>query len=160
MKRLLTEYARYNLWAHQRLMECILRLPGEKYHEEIDSSFNSFYKTVAHVWVSEKTWLNRVQGIKIKIEGDPFSRSFEAAANALLETDQEWLNWMDQLKEESMQIVFDYQNMKGDPFSQPYYQVYQHVFNHGTYHNGQLVTMLHQAGVKDIPPTDFIVWSR
>jgi uncharacterized damage-inducible protein DinB len=35
-----------------------------------------------------------------------------------------------------------------------------HVFNHGTYHRGQLVTMLRQLGIENIPATDFIVWSR
>jgi uncharacterized damage-inducible protein DinB len=35
-----------------------------------------------------------------------------------------------------------------------------HLFNHGTYHRGQLVTMLRELGIEKIPPTDFIVWSR
>jgi uncharacterized damage-inducible protein DinB len=35
-----------------------------------------------------------------------------------------------------------------------------HVFNHGTYHRGQLVNMLRQLGIEKIPPTDFSVWSK
>jgi uncharacterized damage-inducible protein DinB len=35
-----------------------------------------------------------------------------------------------------------------------------HLFNHNTYHRGQLVTMLRQLGMDKIPATDFIVWSR
>jgi uncharacterized damage-inducible protein DinB len=35
-----------------------------------------------------------------------------------------------------------------------------HLFNHGTYHRGQLVNQLRQLGIAKIPPTDFIIWSR
>ena len=30
-----------------------------------------------------------------------------------------------------------------------------HVFNHGTYHRGQLVNKLRQSGIEKIPPKDF-----
>lgn len=36
--------------------------------------------------------------------------------------------------------------------------ILMHVFNHATYHRGQLVTMLRQLGVKKIPQTDFMVY--
>jgi uncharacterized damage-inducible protein DinB len=56
--------------------------------------------------------------------------------------------------------VFHYQNTKKEQFKQPIYQVLLHMFNHSTYHRGQLVTMLRQLGVQKLPSTDFIVWSR
>jgi len=45
-------------------------------------------------------------------------------------------------------------------YKQPVCQMILHVFNHGTYHRGQLVNMLRQLGIEKIPQTDFIVWSR
>jgi uncharacterized damage-inducible protein DinB len=45
-------------------------------------------------------------------------------------------------------------------FKQPTWQMLLHVFNHGTYHRGQLVNMLRQLGVSRIPATDFALWSR
>jgi uncharacterized damage-inducible protein DinB len=38
-----------------------------------------------------------------------------------------------------------------------YIQMLLHVFNHGTYHRGQLINILRQAGVEKVPETDFIV---
>ena len=32
--------------------------------------------------------------------------------------------------------------------------------NHGTYHRGQLITMLRQTGVTNLPATDLIVYYR
>jgi uncharacterized damage-inducible protein DinB len=40
------------------------------------------------------------------------------------------------------------------------YHVLHHIFNHSTYHRGQLVTMLRQLGSKDIPATDFIAFVK
>jgi len=40
------------------------------------------------------------------------------------------------------------------------FQILLHIFNHGTYHRGQLVTILQQLNIQNIPQTDFIVWTR
>ena len=44
--------------------------------------------------------------------------------------------------------VFQYYNSKKEHFKSPVYQMLMHVFNHGTYHRGQLVNMLRQLGVE------------
>jgi uncharacterized damage-inducible protein DinB len=64
------------------------------------------------------------------------------------------------VQEHHLDHVFQYQNKKGEQFKQPLYQMLIHLFNHGTYHRGQIVTILHQLGIKKIPQMDFIVWSR
>ncbi|WP_431607929.1 DinB family protein [Zunongwangia profunda] len=35
----------------------------------------------------------------------------------------------------------------------------QHLFNHGTYHRGQIISMAHQLGFTEIPSTDFLFFS-
>ena len=44
-----------------------------------------------------------------------------------------------------------YTGTKKEQFKQPVCDVLLHVFNHGTYHRGQLVTMLRQLGASNIP---------
>jgi hypothetical protein len=41
-------------------------------------------------------------------------------------------------------VRFIYPN--GDTGQMPYYQTFAHIVNHSTYHRGQLVTLLRQAG--------------
>ena len=41
----------------------------------------------------------------------------------------------------------------------PYWQVVLHLVNHGSYHRGQVATMLRQAGIKP-PGTDLISYYR
>ena len=81
-------------------------------------------------------------------------------SNGLLSQSKQYEDWVNNASELSLEHVFQYQNSKRESFKQPVYQVLLHVFNHSTYHRGQLVTMLRNLGVEKIPQTDFIVWSR
>jgi len=56
--------------------------------------------------------------------------------------------------------VFQYYNTKRELFKDPTWQMLLHVFNHGSYHRGQLVNMFSQLGVEKIPQTDFLIWTR
>ena len=77
-----------------------------------------------------------------------------------------WLNLITEKIESAMQLkwhsimFFSITILKREMFKQPVWQMILHVFNHGTYHRGQLINMLRQLGVEKISQTDFIVWSR
>ncbi|MEI9934102.1 MAG: DinB family protein [Ferruginibacter sp.] len=73
---------------------------------------------------------------------------------------KQWQEWATTVTEEALLQLFSYKTFKGDPFTQPLYEVVFHVFNHSTYHRGQLVTILRQLGVEKIPSTDLIVFYR
>ena len=38
--------------------------------------------------------------------------------------------------------------MAGTPYAEPLVQLLQHLVNHGTYHRGQVTTLLRQAGAE------------
>ena len=42
--------------------------------------------------------------------------------------------------------MFDYRLMNGTPGKSAFWQMLQHVVNHGSYHRGQVTTMLRQLG--------------
>jgi uncharacterized damage-inducible protein DinB len=54
--------------------------------------------------------------------------------------------------------VLQYYTRQKKSFKTPVSGVLLHIFNHATYHRGQLVTMLRQAGEKKIPGTDMITF--
>src|SRR5579863_5902393 len=90
---LLLKYARYNQWAHKRLLDLINTLTVEQQHAIIQSSFDSLYKTVLHIWSAESLWLGRLNLAPIKITGDPFDESIEKLSEALEAVDQLWVDW-------------------------------------------------------------------
>jgi len=161
MKELLQQYAAYNQWANDRILTAAETLSTEQLHQQISSSFNSIWQTIFHLWGAEMLWWNRLQkGPHIAVVEDRFEGNITELANTMRRQDQQFVHLVNNLAENAFHEKLDYQSMKGDPFSQEVYLLLQQVFNHGTYHRGQLVTMLRQAGAATIPNTDFISWSR
>ncbi len=160
VKELLLKYALYSQWAHKRLFDLISTLSAEQQHAIIPSSFNSLYKTVYHIWTAESLWLGRLKQDPIKIKEDPFNGIFEKLTASLELLDQQWVDWLNSKEDIQLTQKIHYNNQAGQPFSQPYDLLLMHIFNHNTYHNGQLVSMLRALGVDKIPATDFIAWAR
>jgi uncharacterized damage-inducible protein DinB len=161
MKELILQLSGYHTWANQQLIDIIQQLPGEKQTQTVASSFDSLLKTVIHLWDAESIWWQRLKlSERILIPSETFNGNFNEAANQLLQQNRQWTQWISNAQEHMFQHEFIYLNLKKEQFKQPVYQVLVHVFNHGTYHRGQLVTMLRQLGIEKIPQTDYIVWSR
>ena len=161
MKEIILQYAAYHQWANQLLLTTVLTLSEEQQQQEIRNSFSSVYKTVLHLLDAESIWWQRMK-LQEKIErpSDGFTGSMQTLSSLLQQQDRQWQEWVTAASEHALQHEFIYYNSRKERFKQPVYQMLLHLFNHGTYHRGQLVTMLRQLGVEKIPPTDFIVWSR
>ena len=161
MKELLKQYAAYNIWASLRLLDTVLSLPEEKQLAEVPSSFNSLYKTILHQWDAESVWWQRMKmQERIIIPSESFNGSMLDLVNGLIQQSKQWEEWVCNASDLLLDHVFQYYNNKKEHFKMPVYQMLHHVFNHGTYHRGQLVNMLRQLGVEKIPQTDFSFWSR
>lgn len=161
MKQLLQQYAAYNTWANQKLFDCINNLSDDQVNREFPSSFSSVYKTVLHMWFAEDIWWQRLKLVEqVDLSTEKFDDSFAEMLKRYGQQSATWEEWVNNASEVQLTHVFAYQNTKREQFKQPVYEVLLHLFNHGTYHRGQLVTMLRQLGVEKIPPTDFIVYSR
>ncbi|MDB5221534.1 MAG: hypothetical protein JWN83_201 [Chitinophagaceae bacterium] len=160
MKQLLQQYAAYNTWANKRIIEAANQLPGEQINKEIISSFPSIYKTMLHLMEVENAWWERLKLVEHPALSGWFTGNFEELSKKLLELSQQWHNWIRDANEVNITHVFAYQNSKKEHFKQPVYEMLLHLFNHQTFHRGQLVTMFRQLGLDKIPPTDFSVFSR
>jgi uncharacterized damage-inducible protein DinB len=56
--------------------------------------------------------------------------------------------------------VIEYKTMSGQPGASAYWQMIVHVVNHGSYHRGQVATMLRQLGATPAQSTDMIAFFR
>lgn len=161
MKELLKQYASYNRWASQKIFDLILSLPEEKQLAELPSSFTSLYKTILHMWDAESVWWQRMKmQERIVVPSENFNGSMKDITNGLLHQSAQWEEWVSGASDLSLEHVFQYQNTKREVFKMPVYQMVHHVFNHGTYHRGQLINMLRQLGIEKLPQTDFSLWTR
>jgi uncharacterized damage-inducible protein DinB len=161
MKELLQQLSVYNRWANGLLKEVIIALPEEKQLQQIPSSFDSLHKTVLHMWDAESIWWQRLKlQERIIIQSESFTGNTKEVIHELLLQNQQWIDFITNAQERQLLHEFIYRNSKREQFKQPAFQMLLHLFNHGTYHRGQLVNMLRQLGIEKIPQTDFIFWSR
>ena len=161
MKALLQQYAGYNLWANERLSESILSLPEAQHRQTQLSSFPSLHATVLHMLDASSIWWQRLKmQDNITRASENFKGNTTELFLALLHQDSLWKSWVEQATPAALEHVFHYQNTKKEKFRQPTFEMLLHLFNHGTYHRGQLVTILRNLEVTIIPATDFIVYAR
>ncbi|HTM65492.1 MAG TPA: DinB family protein [Flavipsychrobacter sp.] len=162
MKETLLRYADYNIWANKRIIDTLLQLDEEQIDQKIESSFPTIRKTVYHAWSAEYIWLQRLQLAEqpIWIEG-VFNGSFEQGCMLWQDVSLELRKFVgDQYEDKSFSHVLQYYDRKKQSFKTPVCDVLMHLFNHATYHRGQLITMMRQCGVRKVPGTDFITFAR
>ncbi len=161
MKELLLQMARYNIWANKQFIEILLKVEDEVLDKEITSSFPSIRATAYHMWSAEDIWLQRLLLTEQPVWAQSvFDGNFGEAAEKWQQSSQGLMDFVDkQYKDEALRHVLQYYNLKKVSFKMPVYTVLMQVFNHATYHRGQLVTMMRQAGIKKIPGTDFHTFS-
>jgi uncharacterized damage-inducible protein DinB len=163
MKALFEQYAAYNVWANHKMMYTIEQADPVLWYQKTPSSFDSLYKTILHIWDAESAWWQRMRLHEhVVVPSASFDPSLKDACNGWLHQSMQWEAFIKSREFDDAAIASKlvYKNFKGELFQQPVSEVLLHVFNHSTYHRGQLVTMLRALGVTSIPFTDFIAWSR
>ena len=113
------------------------------------------------MWDAYRIWWQRLQKDS-NIMGPTVNADhpIETVVENILKYNKQWIDWVTNASIAELDSILDFKTMKGDAFSQPIRDILLHLSNHGTYHRGQLVTMLRQVGVEKIPQTDYILYSR
>jgi uncharacterized damage-inducible protein DinB len=58
LKKLMTNYADYNLWVNQQFVNWLSTKSDELLHMELPSSYSSIIKTLNHIWATEEYWFS------------------------------------------------------------------------------------------------------
>ncbi|MFZ0212981.1 MAG: DinB family protein [Candidatus Acidiferrales bacterium] len=148
----------YNSWANRRVLDACSPLSPEQFTRDLRSSFPSVRDTLAHIMLAEWLWLERWLGRSPAFPVSDFSDF--ASIRTRWQTIEADLNaFMQKLSAADLDRVVEYKNTKGNAFSNPMWQMLQHLVNHGTYHRGQITTMLRQLGATP-STTDLIAFYR
>jgi uncharacterized damage-inducible protein DinB len=148
-------YAAYNHWANARLAEWLQEATHEQLHMEIESSFNTLVKTVKHLWNAEFGWLQTIMDLPWGSPASDFEGSDEELLKKFLETSAAFEKHGMKLKDKDLKRTIP---LGKDKNPTPVEDIILHVFNHATYHRGQLITMGRQAGLSAPPRTDYIYY--
>ena len=113
-------------------------------------------ETVLHIISAEKAWLQRFKRETVEWLQSTYKGSKEDHIKLWKDNSAELKTFIDAFDEKELDTNLDFKRLNGDAYSMPYYQLFAHVVNHATYHRGQLVTMLRQAGFEGVTSTDLL----
>ena len=141
----------YNDWANKRAVQGASTLTLDQFSKPLGNSFSSVRDTLVHMYGAETIWLQRFRGASPSAFPDP-TQFTDIAALESKWTPQaaDLLNFVGNLTQQDIDRVVEYKTMKFGVYSNPMWQSLQHVVNHGTYHRGQITTMLRQLGAHPI----------
>lgn len=148
MKSYLERLYRYNQWANQGLL---------KHLKAFDSVSDDIKMRLSHVVAAEEIWYNRIQPLGFDLFEVFEIQPWEVLGPRLDASAQRWIGLVDQTND--FDQVIHYKNLTGKAFQTGLNDIMIHVANHGTYHRGQIATLLRQQGLEPIN-TDFITYSR
>lgn len=141
----------YNAWANRRVLDAAGALAKEQFTKPMGSSFGSVRDTLAHIWGAEWVWLERFQG------RSPASLPDMAQFGEVASLREKWseqearlLAFVGKLTQQDLDRVMEYKTLKFGVYRNPLWQSMQHLVNHGSYHRGQITTLLRQLGAQPI----------
>jgi len=147
------DYALYNIWANNRLIDDLLNQDERILTKKFIGSFPTIRETIRHIWFAETGWLSRLNGDGWQAKTvSEFTGTNHELFIAWQNTSEELVEFTRSAALEK-EIQFDH---KEEKFSIPTREIIQTVCNHGSYHRGQVVMMMRQLGINKVSQTDYI----
>lgn len=153
-----TTMAKYNHWMNQKIYTICAGIPNTKRNEDLGAFFKSITGTLNHILVADRIWLGRfTQNPFVAKLNDTLYSDFDELRRERDRTDQDILNWTEQLISEWLEAPFTYTTITTPTktVTRPAGLLVTHFFNHQTHHRGQLTTLFNQLGydpgVTDLP---------
>lgn len=113
---------------------------------------------VGHLIGAGRLWLDRLQGRPASVEIWP-ALSLDECEAGIRGLEASWKEYLDGLKPADLSRMVAYTNSKGERWENTIGDIMTHVTLHGTYHRGQIATLVRQSG--NVPAyTDFIEATR
>ncbi|MEQ1758907.1 MAG: DinB family protein [Vicinamibacterales bacterium] len=151
----------FHYWARDRMFEALKSLTPEQFTQPSVGSFSSVRDTVVHTYSADWVWYSRWVGEAPTAMVDP--TQFPDVASIAVAWDrleEQARSLVSRLGESGIQRSIAYKTMDGHSQSQVFWQLAQHVVNHGSYHRGQVTTLLRQLGAPPPRSTDLITYYR
>jgi len=153
----------YHTWANKTIIGRIQELPASVLHQEVNSSFPTIAHALSHIYAVDKSWYMVLTGISMP-------EAYQACIplnTTPLETVEEYVRLYDELAQQFKEWILRHTDLEqtivlDNPFAgvrtTRYSEILLHVVNHGTYHRGNISTMLRQLGHASVMNDYALFW--
>ena len=152
----------YHWWGNRRHFDEVAALGEEAARTAVGRqfSFPTLKGILAHIYGADRIWLERWKGTSpTKLYGDADFASLADLRTHWDALEGEQKAFITALGTADLRRTLDYNATDGKPFSQPLWQMLQHVVNHATHHRSEVATMVTMT--KGSPAsTDMVLYYR
>lgn len=148
MKKHITTLFEYEKWANAKILDALTQLK-ETDEKSLD--------IMAHILLVQMVWYSRISGVS-----DPpvwAKKTIEQCKELYSVNNKVLAPFFTRLTDDFLKKNIEYRNTKGQKYTNTVGQILTHLFNHSTYHRGQIIERL-KGKIPQIPVTDFIAFSR
>lgn len=157
----LTLLLQFHYWARNRTLDAVAQLTPEHYTRELGNSFPSVRDTLVHLYSAEWAWYQRWHGVSPTVMLNPAEYpDVETLRSAWSAHESKMRAFLAGLDDVSLTRAVPYRSLAGVEATSAIWEMMQHVVNHGTYHRGQVTTMLRQLGAAPAKSSELIVFHR
>ncbi|UYZ00710.1 DinB family protein [Peribacillus frigoritolerans] len=145
------EMYNYHAWANGVIIDRLNELPEHVYHKEIQSGFSSVSKVLSHIYLTDYAWFDIISGISMdeamasssELKEEVEKKSIEEMKKTFMD-----LYWRNKalLSTVDMEKVMVVDNPYAGSLETTISESVLHVVTHGSYHRGNIATMLLQMG--------------
>jgi uncharacterized damage-inducible protein DinB len=152
------ELLSYNTWANDRILDAVSPLDAAQFSREIGGSYPSIQATLTHMLWAEWLWLERWQDRSPREIFEPSEfPSVESVRDRWHAVHAGQRAFVAALTDTQLERAGRYTNRKGETWEYVLWRQMQHLFNHSTYHRGQVTNMLRLLGARSVA-TDYLVY--
>lgn len=148
----------YGRWANGQTLDAVGALSVEELVRPVGGSFGSVRGTLVHLYGADWVWLERWRGRSPRclppVEEVPTLAILREKWGRVQE---EQRSFVEGLTPARLEDAVTYVNFQGETWSYPLSETLIHLANHGTYHRGQVTSLLRQLGKAPVS-TDYLLY--
>ena len=142
----------YHIWANGVIIDRLKELPQNIYHEEIQTGFSSVSKVLSHIYLTDYAWFDIISGKSMneaiattnQLREQIETKSIEEMKKIFLDLSERYKELLN--SQENIEKVIVVDNPYAGLLETSVSEMVLHVVTHGSYHRGNIATMLRQMG--------------
>jgi len=138
----------YSSWATNRVFDALARIPEDTYLKDMKSSHGGIHGTLVHMIGAQIRWAARFSGVpenQLPSMGGP--ATLKDAKAAWEKAGYDLAKVIGTMTDKKLQDEFTMILANGQKVSLTFVQGFLHLIDHTTFHRGQIIGMIRQAGI-------------
>ncbi|MCS7076102.1 MAG: DinB family protein [Bacteroidia bacterium] len=155
----LQKWIEYHQWRVDKICQNLQQVDSLSFLQPIKGSFSSLSHLVGHAVSAEHIWLVRMNNQADKFPKYEYFENIHIAKTTWQQVTQRFIQKLQNLNDEELSGTFSYYTNSGKLITNAYQDVLLHIFDHSTYHIGQIAWIIRSFGITPIS-TNYIFYLR